>query len=86
MTDEKSAISDIFDIHSFKQGFKQITYNIRTISDQKISRKCSAWKDFGLSFWFLSLQRKSKVCGLRWGGMDELEVKSLALVKGLIKA
>ena len=33
MTDEKSAISDIFDIHSFKQGFKQITYNIRTISD-----------------------------------------------------
>ena len=35
-----------------------------------------------LLFWSLLLQRKSKVCGLRWGGMDELEVKSLALDKG----
>ena len=53
--------------------------------EQDLSRKCSTYKDFGLLFWSLSLQRKSKVCGLRWGGMDELEVKSLALDKGIYK-
>ena len=60
-------------------------HNIRrSNSQQDLSRKCSAWKDFGLLFWFLLLQRKSKVCGLRWGGMDELEVKSVALDKGTL--
>ena len=55
---------------------------------QDLSRKCSAWKDFGLLFWSLLLQRKIKVCGLRWGGMDELEVKSLSLAldKGTYKS
>ena len=46
---------------------------------QDLSRKCSAWKDFGLLFWSLLLQRKSKVGGLRWGGMDDLEVESVVL-------
>ena len=31
-------------------------------SEQGLSRKCSAWKYFGLLFWSLSLQRKSKLC------------------------
>ena len=53
---------------------------------QELSQKCSDWTDFGLLFWSLLLQRKSKVCGLRWEGMDELEVESVALNKKLKKA
>ena len=55
-------------------------------TEQDLSRKCSAWKDFGLLSWSLSLQRKGKVCGLRWGCIYELEVKSLALDKGTYKS
>ena len=58
--------------------------NIRNLQD--FSRKCSAWKDFGLLFWSLLLQRKSTVCGLSWGRMDVLEVESLALDKGTYKS
>ena len=54
--------------------------------EQDLSRKCSAWKDFGLLFWSLLLQRKSTVCGLSWGRMEELEVESLALDKGTYKS
>ena len=53
---------------------------------QDLSQKCSAWKYFGLLFWSLLLQRTSKVCGLRWGGMDELEVESVSLDKGTYKS
>ena len=53
---------------------------------QDLSRKRSAWKDFGLLFWSILLQSKSKVCGLRWGGMDELEVASVALDIGTYKS
>ena len=65
---------------------KRVIVCIKKCDKQDLSRKCSAWKDFGLLFWSLLLQRKSKVCGLRWGGMDELEVKSLALDKGTYKS
>ena len=57
-----------------------------TSVQQDLSQKCSAWRDYGLLFWSLLLQRKNNVCGLRWEGMDELEVNSLALDKGTYKS
>ena len=60
----------------------RIEWNTNTSSKQDLSRKCSA-----LDFYFGPSSFKERVkCVVKVGGMDKLEVKSLALDKGTYKS
>ena len=65
------AITAITDIRVIRPLHLEVT-----LEQTRLKSKVFSLEDFRLLFWSLLLQRKSKVCGLMWGGINELEVES----------